>query len=135
VTRRVTAGALACLVAAGVALGFVFHRGGSSTPARRHGSESFVSEASRLPEPEQPAFSVGRPTLLDRREFRARFAPVLRQAAARAAPSATARVVAPLEPQTTEGTTNLVLVIGTASRRAELWVHVRLPVQIGRAHV
>ena len=126
--RGVTGGALACLAAAAVAVGFVVHRSGTSAPARARDAHSFVSEASRLPKPEQPAFRVGRPTLLDRRESRARFAPVLRRAPAHGAPSATSPVVATLEPLTTEDTTNIVAVIGTASWRGELWVHVRMPV-------
>jgi lipoprotein-anchoring transpeptidase ErfK/SrfK len=48
---------------------------------------------------------------------------------ARASPSETARLVAPLAATTPEGTANIVLVLGRARDRAgRLWVHVRLPV-------
>jgi hypothetical protein len=125
--RRATAAALG-LAAAAVAAGFVVNHARTSTTTPQRRAESFVAEASRLPRPEQPAFTVGRPKLLDRKEARARFAPVLRAVSARSAPALSARVVAPLERVTTEGTTNIVLVIGTRSTRHDLWAHIRLPV-------
>jgi len=125
--RRATVAALACLVASAVALGFVVHFARTSTAPKRS-TESFVAEAGRLPQPERPAFTVGKPKLLDRDESRARFAPVLHTVSARSAPALSAPVVAPLERLTTEGTTNIVLVIGTRPSRHDLWVHIRMPV-------
>jgi hypothetical protein len=66
--------------------------------------------------------------LLNRHETRARFAPVLRRVVGLSAPEPSARPVAPLELETTEGTTNIVLVLGQRARGNALWVHVRLPV-------
>jgi hypothetical protein len=81
-----------------------------------------------LPPPARPAFTVGRPHLLDRRETRARFAPVLRRVTALARPREDAEAVATLERETEEGTTNVVLVLDEARRRGAAWVRVRLPV-------
>jgi L,D-transpeptidase catalytic domain len=76
----------------------------------------------------RPAFTVGRPQLLDRRKSEARFAPVSRRVAALALPRAGAEPVATLEPETEEGTTHVVLVLGEVRRRGATWVRVRLPV-------
>jgi len=81
-----------------------------------------------LPSPALPAFRVGRPVLLNRHESRARFAPVAKSVNALAMPRSDARPVTSLTAQTTEGTTNIVLVLGEVSRRDGTWVHVRLPV-------
>ena len=75
----------------------------------------------------RPAFVPGRPQLLARRETAYRWASVIRPVTARRAP-ATGAAVAALAARTPEGTTNLVLVLGTARRPAGDWVHVRLPV-------
>jgi L,D-transpeptidase-like protein len=75
----------------------------------------------------RPAFAPGRPAPLARDETAYRWAPVARPVTARAAPAAGASVAA-LTGRTPEGTTNLVLVLGTARRRGHRWVHVRLPV-------
>ena len=74
-----------------------------------------------------PAFVPGRPLLLARHKIEFRWAPVIHPVAARQAPSARA-TVAELSARTPEGTTNLVLVIGTARQRGDKWIHVRLPV-------
>jgi hypothetical protein len=116
------------LAAGAVVLGVaVRHSSGSTKPAAAR-AQSFAVEARRLPPPERPAFTVGRPTLLNRHETRARFAPVARRVDARAEPAATSSLVAPLELETPEGTTNIVLVLGERSMRDGLWVHVRLAV-------
>jgi lipoprotein-anchoring transpeptidase ErfK/SrfK len=89
---------------------------------------ALASAAARLPRPERPAFVVGTPVPLRKGEMRAHFAPVLRQVAARARPSAHAPVVAGVPLLTEEGTTNLVLVLSQQTRANGEWVHVRLPV-------
>jgi hypothetical protein len=81
-----------------------------------------------LPSPPHPAFKVGRPVLLDQQEARARFAPVEQEVDALAAPEQDAPVVARLERNTPEGTTNIVLVLDEVSHDGHAWVHVRLPV-------
>ncbi len=122
---RAALAALALAVVAAIALGAAVRHSGSGP--RKH-AESFAAEASGLPAPERPAFRVGRPTLLNRHETRARFAPVLHGTVGLSAPRPAARPVAPLERVTTEGTTNIVLVLGQRTRGDALWVHVRLPV-------
>jgi hypothetical protein len=116
------------LLLAGGALGVgtvVHHSSGSRKPQAAR-SESFVAEAKRLPQPETPAFRVGRPRLLSAQETRARSAPVVTEAVARAAPEASALPVARLGLETPEGTTNIVLVSGERARPDGLWVRVRL---------
>jgi len=119
---------VAFLLAAGVGAAFVATARHSSAKTSRTGSASFVAEARGLPQPERPALTVGQPRLLNRGETRARFAPVLRAAIARSEPSRTAVAVAPLERETSEGTSNIVLVIGARHRPDGTWVRVRLPV-------
>jgi len=120
--RRSAAGA-ALLAGGAVAVGFVVHHSSGST---KPNAESFVAQAERLPTPEKPAFTVGRPRLLSRHETRARYAPVLREVAARAAPVGIARPVARLALHTPEGTSNVVLVTGERAQPDGLWVRVRL---------
>jgi hypothetical protein len=115
----------ALLLAGVVALVAAVHH---STATKLPAAASVAVEADRLPQPERPAFTVARPRLLSSRETRARVAPVLRAVAARSAPSFTGEVVAPLELETSEGTTNIVLVIGERTGPAGNWVHIRLPV-------
>jgi lipoprotein-anchoring transpeptidase ErfK/SrfK len=103
----------------------VHHSSGSRKPPAAR-STSFVAEAKRLPQPETPAFTVGRPRPLSRQETSARSAPVVREAVARAAPEVSARPVATLGLETPEGTTNIVLVSGERERPDGLWVRVRL---------
>jgi hypothetical protein len=58
-----------------------------------------------------------------------KWAPVLREVAARAAPRASARVVARLTTRTPDETQNLVLVLeGLDKSRTETWYRVRLPI-------
>jgi lipoprotein-anchoring transpeptidase ErfK/SrfK len=122
--------ALGGVLAAGAALaiGAGVHSRSSSPSRASSRAKAFAVEAQQLPQPEKPAFTVGRPRLLSRHESRARYAPVAKAVVARAEPAATARPVAPLALETSEGTTNLVLVIGERRRPDALWVHVRLPV-------
>lgn len=81
-----------------------------------------------LPRPPRPAFTVGRPALLDKREARARFAPVLERVEARGEPHRNAPRVATVTERTEEGTTNIVLLLGETRRQGRTWVRVRLPV-------
>jgi hypothetical protein len=84
--------------------------------------------AAELPNPPRPAFEVARPVLLNEQESRARFAPIKQNVDAFAAPSPDAPVVAQLEQNTPEGTTNIILVLDEVSLGGRVWVHVRLPV-------
>lgn len=84
--------------------------------------------AAELPNPPRPAFEVARPVLLNEQESRARFAPIKQNVDALAAPSPDAPVVAQLEQNTPEGTTNIILVLDEVSLGGRVWVHVRLPV-------
>jgi lipoprotein-anchoring transpeptidase ErfK/SrfK len=120
--------AVALLLASGVAAALVamVHHSSARTP--RTQTESFSAEARRLPQPERPALTVAPPNLLNQGETRARFAAVLRTVVARSEPSQAAAAVAPLERETSERTTNVVLVIGARTRPDGLWVRVRLPV-------
>ena len=120
--------ALAVLGAGAVAAVLAVHRSGGSTPVVASRTPSLASEAGRLPPPPRPAFTVGKPKLLNRHETRARFAPVLRPVTGRSAPATTASGVASLDLATSEGTTNIVLVVGERRRPDGLWVRVRLPV-------
>lgn len=81
-----------------------------------------------LPAPERPAFTVGRPRLLDRSEKPQRFAAVTRVVNALARPRFGAEPLVTLEPETEEGTTNVVLILGEAKREGTAWLRVRLPV-------
>jgi hypothetical protein len=92
------------------------------------GPAPLPADLSRLPPPERPALTIGSPKLLSPRETRARYAPVLRRVNAVRAPAADAAPIAPLELETPEGTTNIVLVVADRRRPDGLWVRVRLPV-------
>ena len=119
---------VAFLLAAGVGVAFVAtaHHSAARTTGSR--AASFVAEARSLPQPERPALTVAQPRLLNRGETRARFASVLRAVTARSEPSRSAATVAPLDRETSEGTSNIVLVIGERHRPDGAWVRVRLPV-------
>jgi hypothetical protein len=102
------------------------HQGGSTARAAK--PESFLLQAGQLPAPQQPAFKVGRPKLLDKHEAISRFAPVRRPAEARSAPGENGDSVGSLELRTPEGTSNIVLVMGERPEPDGLWVHIRLAV-------
>lgn len=89
---------------------------------------SDLLEVGRLPAPQQPAFKVGQPRLLNRHETIARFASVRRPIEAREQPRGTADSVALLGLRTPEGTTNIVLAVSERRERGGLWVRIRLPV-------
>lgn len=75
----------------------------------------------------RPAFSPARPQLLGHRAAGSWWATVIRPVTALRAPAG-GEPVAGLTTVTPEGTTNLVLVLGSARRHDAEWVHVRLPV-------
>jgi lipoprotein-anchoring transpeptidase ErfK/SrfK len=115
---RLVAGgvALAATAAIGVGVLFAFERSQQD------------EEATRLPAPVRPAFSIPRPAPIASPKHASRWAIVLRPAEARAAPAPHGAVVARLETSTSEGTPNVVLVLDNAVRRGRAWVKVRLPV-------
>ena len=79
-----------------------------------------------LPSSPLPAFAPARPQLLPH-DVSYRWAPVSRAVAALPSP-ANGAPVATLSTVTPEGTTNLVLALGSVWRNGVEWVHVRLPV-------
>jgi hypothetical protein len=82
-----------------------------------------------LPQPVKPAFVPGRPTLLRASRDIARWAVVRTAVTARVRPSAHARTIARVTRDTPEGTSNILLVLGSRTDAAgALWVRVRLPV-------
>jgi hypothetical protein len=86
-------------------------------------------EAGVLPAPIQPAFTPPKPAMLRKSDAVARWAPVVDEVAARSRPSRAAPAIARLESRTPEGTSNIVLVLGTARDEAgRVWAHVRLAV-------
>lgn len=86
-----------------------------------------LSDAANLPPPPRPAFHPPPATPLAERSTSV-WAPVRRPALARAAPSFSSRAIAPIGTQTSEGTTNLVLVAARRRVDGRSWVNVRLPV-------
>lgn len=120
--------AAAVVLAAVVGAVAVVHYARRGSEAAHPVRASIESASAGLPAPAEPAFRVGRPRLLNPRETREWYAPVLREVAARSAPRASAPRVAPLGPRTPEGTTNIVLIVGERVRRAGLWVRVRLAI-------
>lgn len=125
-TIRRSAAGVAVLAGGALVVGIVVHHSSGSTRPTGARGESFEAQADRLPTPEKPAFTVGRPRLLNPHETRARYAPVLREVTARAAPAGIARPVASLALQTPEGTSNIVLVDGERAQPDGLWVRVLL---------
>jgi lipoprotein-anchoring transpeptidase ErfK/SrfK len=126
--NAVVAFVLAVIVLAGAK---VFGGGGATAGGERPSAGSamrLADAAASLPEPARPAFTVGRPELLDRSEARARFASVSRHVTALVLPRPDAEPVATLASRTEEGTTNVVRVLGEARTRGASWVHVQLPV-------
>jgi hypothetical protein len=81
-----------------------------------------------LPDPEHPAFVVGKPVELRRGESSARFAPVVDAVVARLEPNPRAQPITTLSPETPDGTTNIVLVVAAKTKRGGQWIRVRLPV-------
>jgi hypothetical protein len=85
-------------------------------------------DATTLPAPVQPAFSIPRPTPIASPRHASWWASVLRPVAVRAAARRSAPIVTALGTTTPEGTANLVLVLENAVRDGRVWSLVRLPV-------
>ena len=130
VSRSTGWGIAVGLVAVAVVAGFVparvAHRDSSDEPSGA--LEAQLAEAALLPASPRPAFTPGKPRLLDRSETVYRWAPVVRTTKARRSPSASAPVVATVGTRTPEDTTNIVLVLGHRSVHGALWVRARLAV-------
>jgi len=127
--RRV---AVVLLLAAAATLGVraVQEVGGEAASGRRAptAAPAVAHAVAGLPALQRPAFTVGRPVLLDRQESRARFASVMKAVEARALPRPGSPRVAWVTRETEEETTNIVLVLGEARAAGRAWVHIRLPV-------
>jgi hypothetical protein len=81
-----------------------------------------------IPEPAREGLAIGPPEQLGADPHAARWAALRRPTIARAAPSSRARRIARLSSRTAEGTTNLVLVLGTRRDSAgRVWIRARLP--------
>ena len=126
--RRAVFGASLLVAAAAVGLVKLVQEVGDEASGSRTRPPGLARAVAGLPGPPRPAFTVGRPALLDRRESRARFAPVVRPAEARALPRRDSALVTLVPRETEEETTNIVLVLGEARGPDGTWVHVRLPV-------
>jgi hypothetical protein len=82
-----------------------------------------------LPPPVKPAFVPGKPRFLRASPNAARWAVVRTATPALRNPNAHAPVIARLEPETPEGTSNIVLVLNShVDAVGALWIRVRLPV-------
>jgi hypothetical protein len=126
-TRRGTAvGTVAVAVVAGFFAVRAAHP--DSTHDSNDALKAQLAEAARLPASPRPAFTPGKPRLLDRSETVYRWAPVVRRTQARRGPSTSVPVVATVETRTPEDTANIVLVLGDRSTHGTHWVHVRLAV-------
>lgn len=127
-TGAVLAGSVA--VAAVVTVLAVHGTAGPDRASASAGSKrgAFIAVADGLPRPERPAFVVGRPRELRHGVMSARFAPVVVGVVARRAPRRNAGAVAELSRSTPEGTTNIVLVLGTRTISDTQWIRIRLPV-------
>ncbi len=127
---------IALILAGGVALaslatGLAIH--GITGPDRATASAgspggALIAAADGLPNPERPAFVVGKPRELPRGGVSARFAPVVAAVVARRAPNRNAGAVVELSRSTPDGTTNIVLVLSARTTGHSQWVRVRLPV-------
>jgi L,D-transpeptidase-like protein len=96
-----------------------------SPPAPSAAAARGATALASLGQGPSPAFAPGRPQLLRHAGTAAWWATVDRRVAALRKPGGTP--VATLATSTPEGTTNLVLVLGSVRRRGTEWVHVRLP--------
>jgi hypothetical protein len=122
--RLGAAGGVAVVALAAV----VTHLGGRSPAGSGSGGRIDVtSEAAALPTPQRPAFALGRVPPLPRSATAIRWTPVLKTVSPRTRPSESAPALGALEPRTSLGTTNIVLVVGGARVDRRLWVRVRFP--------
>ena len=120
----------AFVLAAAVVAGMKIFGGAAAGHARADtpSATALAEAATPLPAAATPAFTVGRPQLLNAPRATARFATVSRTSPVLAAPDAGSDPIATLDAQTEEGTTNVVLVLGQAEANGGAWVHIRLPV-------
>ena len=128
--RRLGLLAAGCAAAA-TAGGLALQEGTADTPPQHRGGDlaTFAEQAAWLPKPQQPAFRLGRvrPARVTSR-FLSRWAPVARVAAVRRAPSPRSSAIARLGRHTSQGTTNIVLVVGEQQIGDRSWVQIRLSV-------
>jgi hypothetical protein len=88
-----------------------------------------AEEADALPAPIRPAFTPPKPAFLPASDTASRWAVVRSAVQARAEPRVDARVVAGLDTSTPEGTSNIVLALGSRTDAGgRLWINVRLPI-------
>jgi lipoprotein-anchoring transpeptidase ErfK/SrfK len=97
-----------------------------STRARGAAATGGTTALATLAAGPSPAFSPAQPQLLRHSATTSRWATIAHQVAAQRTPGGAS--VATLTTSTPEGTTNLVLVLGSVHDRGVEWVHVRLPV-------
>ena len=103
-------------------------RSGAAARGTVEAHAAFVSQARRVPPPPRPAFTFGRVPPLRPSAGLARWSAVVTSVPVRPSPSPAAPRIATLAPETSLGTTNIVLVIGEADTRDGLWVRIRLPI-------
>jgi hypothetical protein len=87
----------------------------------------FASEAARVPLPQTSAFTLGRVRPLAAGANPSPWAPVRETVTVHAGPAIGAPAVAVLQPRTSFGTTNIVLVVGHARVGGRAWVRIRFP--------
>jgi lipoprotein-anchoring transpeptidase ErfK/SrfK len=117
----------AMLAGASLAAGGQRDRSGLATDHPRRPANVHIAVGD-IPVPVREGLAVGAPERLGRSPGSARWAALRRATIARTAPSARAAVAARLSARTPEGTTNLVLVLGSAQDAGgRLWIRVRLP--------
>jgi hypothetical protein len=123
--RRSAVGAAVVVVLAAAVVAYF----GGRSPAQSRSPEmvGLASEAATLPAPPRPAFTLGRVPPLPTARTPTRWTPVLETVSPRTRPSEDAPAVGVLEPQTSLGTTNIVLVVGRARVDRRLWVRVQFP--------
>jgi hypothetical protein len=125
--HRVRVGVAGLVVVIVLASALVARTEGSGGRSRAPVPVDVVSEAASLPTPQTPAFELGRVSPLPNAQAPARWAPVLERASARARPSEQGSLVGILEPRTSLGTANIVLVVGHARVHGQLWARVQFP--------
>jgi hypothetical protein len=99
----------------------------SAEHARSPDRVHVASEAARVPLPQTSAFTLGRVRPLAAAPIPSRWAPVRETVSVRTRPALDAPAVAILQPRTSLGTTNIVLVVGHARVRERVWVRIRFP--------
>jgi hypothetical protein len=124
---RLAAAGTGVVVALAAAVALAQRSGSSPARSRPAATVDLASEAATLPPPRRPAFTFGRVPPLPRSRTPTRWTPVLERVSARTRPADVAPAVGVLEPRTSLGTTNIVLVVGSRLVDGRLWVRVRFP--------